>query len=147
EQQAARQALAWLNRAEQVLPGTRALHAHRAPCWARLGNREAAQADMKRAAAIRPTSAVDHFWHGFAHHLRGDAALRTRDVKAAHDFYRQEMAEYAACLQLRPDHFWGYFNWANCHAQLNERPDLYDALIGYTSCIRLRPDFPWSYNN
>jgi tetratricopeptide (TPR) repeat protein/tRNA A-37 threonylcarbamoyl transferase component Bud32 len=147
ERQAAQQALDWLNRAEQILPGTRALHVHRAPCWTTLGNHEAAAADMNQAEAIKPTSAVDHFWHGFAHHLRGDKALRARDVQAAHDFYRQEIAEYAACLQLRPDHFWGYFNWANCHAQLNERPDLYDALIGYTSCIRLRPDFPWPYNN
>jgi tetratricopeptide (TPR) repeat protein len=147
EQQAARQALEWLNRAEQVLPGTRALLVHRAPCLTRLDDREAAQADMKRAAAIQPTTAVDHFWHGFAHHLRGDAALQTKDVTAARDLYRQEIAEYAAFIQFRPEHFWGYFNWANAHAQINERPDLYDALIGYTSCIRLRPDFPWSYNN
>jgi tetratricopeptide (TPR) repeat protein len=147
EQKAARQALEWLNQAEQVLPGTRALHVHRAPCFTRLGDRETAQADMNKATAIKPTSSVDHFWHGFAHHLRGDAALRTKDVTAARDFYRQEIAEYAACLQLRPDHFWGYFNWANAHAAINERPDLHDALIGYTSCIRLRPDFAWSYNN
>jgi tetratricopeptide (TPR) repeat protein len=147
ERQAAQQALDWLNRAEQVLPGTRALRVHRAPCWTRLGNNAAAQADVNQARAIKPTFAIDHFWHGFAHHLRGDEALRAKDVKAANDFYRQEIAEYAACLQLRPDHFWGYFNWANCHAQLNDRPDLYDALVGYTSCIRLRPDFPWSYNN
>jgi tetratricopeptide (TPR) repeat protein/tRNA A-37 threonylcarbamoyl transferase component Bud32 len=147
ERQATQQALDWLNRADQVLPGTRALHVHRAPCLTRLGKPDAAQTDLNQAKAIKPTFAVDHFWHGFAHHLRGDEALRAKDIKTAHDFYRQEIAEYAACLQLRPDHFWGYFNWANSHAQINERPDLYDALIGYTSCIRLRPDFPWSYNN
>jgi tetratricopeptide (TPR) repeat protein len=147
EQQAARQAMEWLTRADQVLPGTRALHVHRAPCWTRLGNHEAAEADMNQAKAIEPTSAVDHFWHGFSHHLRGDEALRAKDVKSAHDFYRQAIAEYAEFVQLRPDEFWGYFNWANCHAQLNERPDLYDAIIGFTSCMRLRPDFPWPYNN
>jgi tetratricopeptide (TPR) repeat protein len=147
ERQAAQQALDLLNRADQVLPGSRAVRVYRAICWSRLGNPEAAQADVAQAKATEPTSAVDHFWHGFAHHLRGDAARRVKDVKAAHDFYRLEIAEYAACLQLRPDHFWGYFNWANAHAQLNERHDLFDALIGYTSCIRLRPDFPWSYNN
>jgi tetratricopeptide (TPR) repeat protein len=145
ELQAARQGLEWLNRAEQVLPGTRALHVHRAPCLTRLGDSKAAEADLKRAAAIQPALAIDHFWHGFAHHLRGDAARK--DVVAARDFFRQEIAEYAACLRLRPDYFWGFFNWANAHAQINERQDLYDALIGYTSCIRLRPDFPWSYNN
>jgi tetratricopeptide (TPR) repeat protein/tRNA A-37 threonylcarbamoyl transferase component Bud32 len=147
ERQAARQALDWLNRADRVLSSTRTLHVHRALCWAKLGNREAERADMDQAQAIPPTSAVDHFWHGFANHLRGDEALRQKDVKAAHDFYREEMTDYAAFLQLRPDHFWGYFNWANCHAQLNERADLYDALIGYTACMRLRSDFPWPYNN
>jgi tetratricopeptide (TPR) repeat protein/tRNA A-37 threonylcarbamoyl transferase component Bud32 len=145
--QAAQQALDWLNRADQVLPGTRALRIHRAPVWTELGNSEAAQADTAQAQAITPTTAVDHFWHGFAHHLRGDEAKRSKDDKAAHDWYRQELAEYAAFLQLRPDDFWGYFNWANCHVQLSEQPDLQDALIGYTNCMRLRPDFPWPYNN
>jgi eukaryotic-like serine/threonine-protein kinase len=147
EEAAARQAVAWLNRAEQVLPGTHALPVHRAPPLDRLGNADAARADMKRAETIPFTSAVDHFWHGFAHHLRGNQALRDKDVKAANDWYRQEIAEYAAFLQLRPDHYWGYFNWANCHTQLNEKADLYDALVGFTACIRLRPDFPWPYNN
>jgi tetratricopeptide (TPR) repeat protein/tRNA A-37 threonylcarbamoyl transferase component Bud32 len=147
EEEAARQAIDWLNRAEKVLPGTRALHVHRAPCWTKLGNHEAAEADMEKARAIPPTSAVDHFWHGYAEHLRGDEARAKKDYKAANESYRREIAEYAAFLQLRPDHFWGYFNWANCHALLNERPDLYDALIGYTACMRLRPDFPWPYNN
>jgi tetratricopeptide (TPR) repeat protein/tRNA A-37 threonylcarbamoyl transferase component Bud32 len=147
EEAAARQAVDWLNRAEQVLPGTRALLVHRAPSLDRLGNHDAARADMDKALTIPPASAVDHFWHGFANHLRGDEALLKKDVKAAHDFYRLEIAEYAAFLQLRPDHFWGYFNWANCHAHLNEKADLYDALIGFTACMRLRPDFPWPYNN
>jgi tetratricopeptide (TPR) repeat protein/tRNA A-37 threonylcarbamoyl transferase component Bud32 len=147
EEAAARQAIGWLDRAEKILPGTRALHVHRAPCWTKLGNHAAAEADMEKARAIPPTSAVDHFWHGYADHLRGDEARAKKDFKAANEFYRHEMAEYAAFLQLRPDHFWGYFNWANCHAQIYERPDQYDALIGYTACMRLRPDFPWPYNN
>src|SRR5262249_20243112 len=96
---------------------------------------------------IPPDSAVDHFWHGFANHLRGDEAAARKDAKAANDFYRQELAEYAAFLRLLPEHFWGYFNWANAHVRLNARPGLYDALIGYTACMRLRPDFPWPYNN
>jgi tetratricopeptide (TPR) repeat protein/tRNA A-37 threonylcarbamoyl transferase component Bud32 len=144
QKKAAQQALDWLGRAERVLPGTRALHVQRAPCWGVLGNAAAAKADEDRAQAIAPTSAVDRFWHGFAHHLRGDAALKKRDVKTAHEFYRKEIAEYAAFLQLRPDDFWGYFNWAVCSAQLG---DLHGALVGYTACIRLRPDFPWPYNN
>jgi tetratricopeptide (TPR) repeat protein/tRNA A-37 threonylcarbamoyl transferase component Bud32 len=151
ERQAAQQALDWFNRAEQVLPGTRVLRVNRAPCWAKLGNAEADRADVEQAKAIPPTSAVDHFWHGYADHRRGDAARAAKDLKAAEESYRHEMAEYAAFLQLRPDHFWGYFNWANGHMQLaamaNEKRDLYDALIGFTACVRLRPDFPWPYNN
>jgi tetratricopeptide (TPR) repeat protein/tRNA A-37 threonylcarbamoyl transferase component Bud32 len=147
ERQAARQAIDWLGRAEQVLPGTRALRVHRAPCWAALGDSAAEKADVAQARAIPPTSAVDHFWRGFAHHLRAEEAHLKNDLKAAREAYRQEIEEYAAFLRLRPDHFWGYFNWAVCHAQLNERPDLYDALVGFTACIRLRPDFPWPYNN
>jgi serine/threonine protein kinase/tetratricopeptide (TPR) repeat protein len=147
ERQAAQLALGWFNRAEQVLPGTRVLRVHRASCWGKLGNAEADRADIEQAKATPPTSAVDHFWHGFAHQRRGDEALARKEVQAAHDFYRQEIAEYAAFLQLRPDHFWGYFNWAYSHIQLNGRPDLYDALVGFTTCIRLRPGFPWPYNN
>jgi tetratricopeptide (TPR) repeat protein/tRNA A-37 threonylcarbamoyl transferase component Bud32 len=146
ERQAAQQAIACFERAEQILPGTRALRIHRAPCWATLGNHAASRTDREKGASIPIASAVDRFWHGFALHLRGDQALR-KDIKAAHEFYRQAMAEYASFLELRPDHFWGYFNWANCHAQLNDRPDRYDALIGFTACMRLRPDFPWPYNN
>jgi tetratricopeptide (TPR) repeat protein len=147
QKKAARQAIEWLNRAEQVLPDTKALHVYRAPCWAKLGDREADKADMERAKAIAPTSAVDHFWHGFAHHLRGDEARRRNDLRAAQDSYRQEIAEYAASLQLRPDHFWGYFNWAVCLAELGEARDLFDALVGFTACIHLRQDFSWPYNN
>ncbi|HZT83079.1 MAG TPA: tetratricopeptide repeat protein [Gemmataceae bacterium] len=147
KKKAARQAIDWLNRAEKVLPGTRALYAHRCEFWGLLGDREADKADKERALKIKPTSAVDHFWHGYAHHLRGHEARRRKDAKAARDFYHQEVAEYAALLRLRPDHFWGYFNWAVCQAQLGEAHDLHDDLVRFTACIRLRPDLPWPYNN
>jgi len=144
---AAAKAIGWLNRAERLLPGTRTLYVQRAPCWAELGDAQADKADIEKAKTIAPTSAVDRFWHGFANHTRGDKALAEKDTQAARDFYHKEIAEYAAFLQQRPEHFWGYFNWANAHVQLGGRDDLYDALIGFTACIRLRPDFPWPYNN
>ena len=143
-QEAARQAIEWLNRAEKILPGTRALYVQRAACWGILGNPEADRADIKRAEAIEPTSAVDRFWRGFAHHLRGEESQRKGDARAAQESFRKEIAEYAAFVQQRPDHFWGYFNWAVCLVNLN---DLDDAAIGFTTCIRIRPDFPWPYNN
>src|SRR5262245_18685723 len=141
---AVRQAIDWLNRAERVLPGTRTLYVQRAEAWGKLGNAAADKADMDRARTIEPTSAVDRFWRGYADHLRGDGALQNGDVKSAHEFYHKGIGHYAAFLQERPDHFWGYFNWAYCRFQLG---DLHDALIGFTACIRLRPDFPWPYNN
>jgi tetratricopeptide (TPR) repeat protein/tRNA A-37 threonylcarbamoyl transferase component Bud32 len=144
---ATRQALAYFNRAEKVLPGTRALYVNRAACWGKLGNKKADRADMARARAIPPTSAVDRFWHAYADHLRGDQALGKGDVKGAHAFYRKELASYAAFLQLRPDRFWGYFNWAVCHSRLGDPADLHDALVGFTASIRLRPDYAWPYNN
>jgi serine/threonine protein kinase/predicted Zn-dependent protease len=144
---AATKAIGWLNRAERLLPGTRALYVQRSPCWAEVGKPEAETADDEKAKAIVPTSAVDLFWHGFANHMRGDKALAEKDKEAAHDFYHKEIADYAGFLQQRPDHFWGYFNWANAHVQLGSRNDLYEAIIGYTACIRLKPDFPWPYNN
>jgi tetratricopeptide (TPR) repeat protein/tRNA A-37 threonylcarbamoyl transferase component Bud32 len=144
QQQAARQALDWLNRANEVLPGMRAFYANRAECWGVLGNQAAADADAKRALAIEPAAAVDHFWHGFANNRRGEQALRKKDRKAAEESYRRALAEYAAFLWLRPDHFWGYFNWSLAHVRLG---DWQEAPFGFTACIHLRPDFPWSYNN
>jgi tetratricopeptide (TPR) repeat protein/tRNA A-37 threonylcarbamoyl transferase component Bud32 len=141
---AALQALNWLNRANTILPETRAFYANRCACWGTLGEKAADEADKQRAQSIVPSTAVDHFWHGFAHHRRGDEALRRNDRKKAEEYYRLELAEYAAFLRLRPDRFWGYFNWSLAHVQLG---DLQEALFGFTACIHLRPEFPWSYNN
>jgi tetratricopeptide (TPR) repeat protein/tRNA A-37 threonylcarbamoyl transferase component Bud32 len=141
---AARRAIDWLGRADQILPGTRVVYANRAPCWGVVGDAEKDRADVERARGIVPAAAVDRFWHGFADHLRANEARGKGDLKSAQDYYRKEVAEYAAVLQLRPDHFWSYFNWANCQAELN---NFHDALVGYTACIRIRPDFPWPYNN
>jgi tetratricopeptide (TPR) repeat protein len=143
-QKSARRAIGWLDRADQVLPGLRVTYTNRSQCWGVLGNKAEAEADVQRARAIKPSSAIDHFWHGFAHHLRAAEARRKGDRKGAQDFYKQEIAEYAALLQLRPDNFWGYFNWANCQLELG---NLQDAVIGFTACSRIRPDFPWPYNN
>jgi tetratricopeptide (TPR) repeat protein/tRNA A-37 threonylcarbamoyl transferase component Bud32 len=144
KQEAARRALDWLNRADQILPGMRVIYVTRADCWNELGNKAESDADAKRALATRPTSAIDHFWHGFAHQHRAELARRKGDLKGAQDSFRLAIAEYAALLQLRPDHFWGYFNWAHCQVDLG---NLHDALIGFTASIRIRPDFPWPYNN
>jgi tetratricopeptide (TPR) repeat protein len=144
QQQAARRAVDLLNRANKAVPGTRTFYAQRSGCWGKLGDRARDLEDKKRAEAIQPTAAVDHFWHGYAHRTRGDKALRERDREAAARWYRQELDEYAALLRLHPDHFWGYFNWSQAQFRLDAFPE---ALFGFTACIHLGPDFPWSYNN
>jgi serine/threonine protein kinase/lipoprotein NlpI len=141
---ATRRAIDWLNRADRVLPGLRAIYVHRSVFWHAIGNRAENEVDQKRAQEVVPRSAVDRFWHGFAFHNRADEARRRGDQASAQDFLRQEVGEYAALLQIRPDHFWGYFNWARCEVDLG---NLHLALIGYTACTRIRPDFPWPYNN
>src|SRR5262249_19075297 len=123
QRRAAQLALDWLNRAEKVLPGTRALHIHRAPVWGKLGTADAEQADIKRGESSEAPSAVDRFWRGIAFHLRGEEARRKGDNKAAQDCFRQEVAEYAAFVQLHAENFWGYFNWAVCLVSLNDFDD------------------------
>jgi serine/threonine protein kinase/tetratricopeptide (TPR) repeat protein len=144
QQQAAQQAIDWLNRAEKIQPGMRTLYAHRSGFRGTLGQREAADEDFRKARSITPTSAIDHFWHGYAEHLRGQGENARGEEEKAQEFFRAEIAEYAALLQQHPDHFWGHLSWAVAKVQLG---DLQDALIGFTNCIRLRPDFAWPYNN
>jgi tetratricopeptide (TPR) repeat protein len=134
-----KKAIAWYDRAVKILPDTRAVYVRRAPSWSRLGNKKANDADMARAKSIQPTSAVDRYWHGYAHHIRALQQPQKRRY-----WLGEEVKEYAAFLLLRPDHFWGYFNFALCKAYLGDR---YDAIIGFTNCIRIQPDSPWPFNN
>jgi tetratricopeptide (TPR) repeat protein len=141
---AARRGIAWLDRAEQLLPPTKALYARRSDFWEKLGDREAARADARRAEAIEPTSAVDHYWHGYADRVRGESALSSGSPKEAQGHFREASAEYASALRARPEHFWAYFEWATCHFKVG---DLHDALVGFTACTYLKPDVPWPYHN
>ncbi len=141
---AARRAIDWLSQADAILPDTRVVHADRAEYWAAVGDAKAAQRDFNRAMEIEPTSAVDHFYHGFANHRRALKARSEGKAKEAEDYFRKEIVEYAAVLQQRQDSFWAYFNSANTQFELG---NLREAQIAFTACIRIRPDFPWPYNN
>ena len=155
--------LGWLDSAEALVPGTRAVSAlRRGVKLETLGDLKGAEAESRRAETIKVTSPVDHYWHGFAERLRGEVALnppepsaaekaldpkaarKPRDTKAALEHFRQAAAEMAAVLQARPEHFWAYFEWASCQFRTNNP---YDALVGYTACIQIRPDYPWPYSN
>jgi tetratricopeptide (TPR) repeat protein/tRNA A-37 threonylcarbamoyl transferase component Bud32 len=140
-----RKAIEWLNRAEQVLPNTRVVRVRRAASWERLENKAEYHADMAKAGLIKPTSsAVDRYWHGYADHLRALDARNKKKPQEEAEFFRREIAAYAAFLEQRPEHFWGYFSWALAQAEVRQ---LHDAMIGFTACIRLRPQFPYPYNN
>jgi tetratricopeptide (TPR) repeat protein len=140
----ARQAIAWLDEAEKMLPGCRPLYVQRASFWEYLGNREAAEADHQRARVLKPHSALDRYWHGLGNRMLGDAAQRKGETPQAQSHYRDAMADYAALLRIYPNHFWAYFDWATCHYQLG---NFRDAIVGFTACIQIKPEAAWPYYN
>ena len=142
--EATRLSIDWLNRAEKILPPTKALFVWRGGYRDILGEKEAAKADFERAAQIEPTSAVDRFWHAFADYRRAEDALQKGDNKTAGNSYRLAATGFAKVIEVRPENFWAYFSWANCLPRLG---DGYGAIVGYTTCIGIRPDVPWPYNN
>jgi tetratricopeptide (TPR) repeat protein len=120
------------------------LHARRAAYHTALGETAEADQDERRAEAIPPTSAVDHFWQGVAERLLGETDRVKGDDKPAAEHYRRAAAAYVEVLRLRPDHFWAYFEWANCQARLNAQQE---ALVALTACTHIQPDAPWPYYN
>jgi tetratricopeptide (TPR) repeat protein/tRNA A-37 threonylcarbamoyl transferase component Bud32 len=154
--EAGRRGVRWLDRAEALVPSTKALYVLRNAIKRNtLGDPKGAEADARRAEQITPTSPLDHWWHGFAAELRAETASRARDAetdkaakdrhnKIAQEEFRQAKNAYAAVLQARPEHFWAYFQWATCEHWLRNDSE---ALVGYTVCIQLRPGLPWPYHD
>ena len=143
-QAAARQVIAWLDRAEKLLPPTKALFVRRSAAWKTLGDADAAARDSARGKALTLSSAADHFWHGTLERQRGEAALKQKNGKEALVHFDKAIAAYAAVLRIRADHFWAYFDWAACHVRINRLPG---ALVAYTVCTQLKPEVPWPYYN
>jgi tetratricopeptide (TPR) repeat protein/tRNA A-37 threonylcarbamoyl transferase component Bud32 len=141
---AAREGIAWLDRAEKFLPSTRTLNLYRSEYRKQVGDETAARADSQRANNLTPSTAVDLFWQGVADRLRGEAASGRGNKKEAEEYYHRAIKSYAAALRIRPDHFWGYYEWAACHVRLGEP---IEAIIGFTACTHIKPDAPWPYYN
>jgi tetratricopeptide (TPR) repeat protein/tRNA A-37 threonylcarbamoyl transferase component Bud32 len=141
---AAEQAIKWLATAEKLLPPTRMFYRRRSEFWKTLGDTAAAQADVERAEQIKPDSVVDRFWNGVNEHQLAEAERRRGNLKGMQERYKSAIAEYAALLRIRPDHYWTYFDWAWCQMQLSEP---YGAIVGFTTCIQLKPEISWPYYN
>lgn len=144
KREAARRSIPWLDRAEKLLPPTRVLYVRRQFYKQQIGDLEGAEADRKRGESIVPNSPVNHFWRGIADRYRADQAVKNKQITAARQSYDRARIEFAKLLQARPEHFWGYLEWAGC---LNRLGNPYDAIVGYTACIQLRPDAPWPYHD
>jgi len=141
---AAKQAIDWLATAEKLLPPTRMLYRRRSEFWKTLGDTAAAQADVERADKTEPNSVIDRFWNGVNEHQLAEAERRRGNLKGMQDRYRSAIAQYAALLRIRPDHYWTYFDWAWCQMQIGEP---HSAIVGFTTCIQLKPEIPWPYYN
>ena len=141
---AAKRSISWVDRAEKLLPETRVLYVHRQLYKKEVGDLEGSEVDRKRGDSIDPNTPIDHFWRGIAERLRGELAAKNKQGPEARQHFEQAKIEFAKLIQERPEHFWGYLEWANCQMKLQSP---YDAIIGYTACIHLRPDAPWPYHN
>jgi tetratricopeptide (TPR) repeat protein len=125
---AARQALAYLRRAEQGHPPTQVFYWLRAHCRKELGEQEAMRADQEWASRTPPTMALDHY-------LQGEEAFfkrnRAKGIKA-----------FEAALRLEPSHYWSLMWLGYCLSDLGTGPEDYNAAaVAFTGCILKRPEY------
>jgi serine/threonine protein kinase/tetratricopeptide (TPR) repeat protein len=131
-EEAARQALVYLDKAESAHPPTQALFTLRAFCRKTLGDEAAAQADTQRKVQTPATIALDHFLRGLAAH---DARKLADGVQA-----------FEAALRLEPTHYWSMLWLGACLCDLGRGPeDFLGAVRVFTGCIMNRPDHAHVY--
>jgi tetratricopeptide (TPR) repeat protein/tRNA A-37 threonylcarbamoyl transferase component Bud32 len=129
---AARQALAYLEKAESAHRPTLALYVLRERFRKVVGADAAAQADQQLAAKTPPTMAVDYG-------AQGDRAARAKQWAAA-------VGAYEAALRLEPTHYWGLMALGDCLAQLARGPEDFAGVARvFTGCILSRPDHAYTY--
>jgi serine/threonine protein kinase/Tfp pilus assembly protein PilF len=129
---AARQALAYLAKAEAGHPPTTAFFALRSRCQDGLGEKAAADADRERARITRPTLALDHY-------LLGQAAYDAKNKKMA-------VNEFGAALRLEPTHYWSLMRLGQSLGILGQEPaEFVTAAAVYTGCLMKRPDHAAAY--
>jgi serine/threonine protein kinase/tetratricopeptide (TPR) repeat protein len=124
----AEESLRTLGRAAGLGVATQAYHRRRAHFLALAGKAEAAAQEARRAASVRPASALDHFLLGQDWYRQGDGK------RAIHAFEN--------VLQLQADHFWAGYYLALCRLKARQ-PE--QAAASLTACLARRRDLPWLY--
>jgi tetratricopeptide (TPR) repeat protein len=156
----ARQALAYLRKAEGAQQPTRAFFRLRALCRGLLGEKVAAQADVKRAETTPLKMAQDHFllgqgayWRAWRHdeaRLRANAAgkpdLGHKEFVAVLRDKATAIEEFETALFLEPTHYMAMMRLGQCRAFLHPMWfDLNAAAALFTGCIMHRPDHAHAY--
>jgi tetratricopeptide (TPR) repeat protein/tRNA A-37 threonylcarbamoyl transferase component Bud32 len=111
------------------VPITRAYHLRRAACLARARNGLAAEQERRKAEALTPDGAVDHFLLGQESYKREpETGLRHFDE----------------ALNDRPEHFWAQCLSALCLLEPQiARPE--EARARLTACLQRKPEYAWLY--
>jgi tetratricopeptide (TPR) repeat protein len=122
------EALCILERAAQLGITTQAYHRRRAQYLAQAGQHAAAEEESRRAAALQPSSVLDHFLAGQEQYRQGNT--------------RQAIRAFENVLQAQPDHFWASYHLALCWLKL-QRPN--QAIACLTACLGHHHDFAWLY--
>jgi serine/threonine protein kinase/Tfp pilus assembly protein PilF len=128
EREALRAALKLLERAEQLLPGTRAIHMCRARYLARLGDVRGAAKEQQEIASATVHDLQDHLFVGFEHYSQNELG--------------QAIQEFRQALTIDPEHFWSNFFLGICYVTSHE-PNY--AFPYFAICQKQRPELSSIY--
>jgi tetratricopeptide (TPR) repeat protein len=117
-----------LDQATRLRPPTAAYHLRRAACLSAAGLQAAALEERRRAQALQPATAFDHFLIGREDYRQGDV--------------RRALEHFNRALHLQPDHFWAHCLSALCLLQSREPIQARSRL---NACLQEKRDFPWLY--
>jgi tetratricopeptide (TPR) repeat protein len=123
-----REALRILDGVDRLGPPTAAVHLRRAYYRERLGEKDAAARERRRAAALGPATALDYF-------LLGHERLKQNDPAGA-------LRRFEQALARQPDQFWAQCCLAVCCLRLGQWDRARD---GLTVCLGRQPDLVWLY--
>ena len=124
-------AIAMLDRAEAIDPHpSMAIYEVRAVYYNALGQSQAFQNDLAKAAAHPPQTARDFY-------LRGTQ-------RAAEHKYDLAEKDLARAVALDPKRFWAWFVLGICHADTGH---VIEAVGDFNACTLLASDFAWPYLN